>query len=85
MNSSKAAPSLTESEQAIFNKLFDHFQPSKLQVQDISGGCGTFFAIGITSAAFKDLSLIKQHRLVNSCLKQEIKDIHGLQLKTAAE
>ena len=37
-----------------------------------SGGCGTFYAISITSQAFKGLSIVKQHKLVTEELKKEI-------------
>ncbi|VDC06218.1 unnamed protein product [Peniophora sp. CBMAI 1063] len=75
-------PDLDEGERNIFSKLAERFQPSALNVQDVSGGCGSFYAIAITSDAFKGLSTIKQHRLVNDALKREIEGIHGLQLKT---
>ncbi|KAH9967745.1 bola protein [Lactifluus volemus] len=75
-------PKLDDGEQAIYDKLSERFQPSQLLVQDVSGGCGTFYAITITSAAFKGITVIKQHRLVNNVLKKEIEGIHGLQLKT---
>jgi len=83
----QAAPSSSsskfdEGEQAIYDKLSDHFQTSELLVQDVSGGCGTFYAITISSAAFKGIPVVKQHRLVNEVLKKEIQGIHGLQLKT---
>ncbi|KAI0079717.1 bola-like protein [Panus rudis PR-1116 ss-1] len=77
-------PGLSDGEQAIYRKLADKFQPDDLRVQDVSRGCGTFYAISITSNSFKGLPTVKQHRLVNETLKQEIEGIHGLQLKTAA-
>ncbi|KAA1466004.1 bola-like protein [Dentipellis sp. KUC8613] len=73
---------LDEGEQNIFTKLSERFTPSELLVQDVSGGCGTFYAITIASQAFKGLPMVKQHRLVNDVLKKEIEGIHGLQLKT---
>ncbi|CAE6359527.1 unnamed protein product [Rhizoctonia solani] len=76
---------LTEGEQVVFEKLNARFQPSSLDVEDVSGGCGTFYSISITSAAFKDLPMIKQHKLVTEELKQEIAGFHGLQIKTKAE
>jgi len=82
---SSVTPSLSKGEQAIYDKLFEHFLPSKLQVQDISGGCGTFYAIGINSASFKDIPVVKQHRMVTSVLKEEIRVIHGLQIKTQTD
>lgn len=45
-----------------------------------AGGCGSFYAIHISSPQFKGLSTIKQHKLVNQCLKEEVKAIHGLQV-----
>ena len=45
-----------------------------------TGGCGTFYAIVIASAAFKDLPTVKQHKLVTETLKSEIEGIHGLQV-----
>jgi stress-induced morphogen len=46
----------------------------------LEGGCGSFYAIHISSPQFKGLSTIKQHKLVNQCLKEEVKAIHGLQV-----
>lgn len=77
--------STTSYDQVIYFKLASHFQPSKLAVVDTSGGCGTMFSITIHSAKFNGLSLIKQHRLVNLLLKDEIKNWHGLQLVTKGE
>ncbi|KAI0347022.1 bola-like protein, partial [Trametopsis cervina] len=75
-----AQSGLSEGERDIYAKLTDRFSPSELAVQDVSGGCGTFYAISIASEAFKDLSTVKQHRLVNEVLKKEIEGIHGLQV-----
>lgn len=44
------------------------------------GGCGTFYAITVSSPAFQGLSTLKQHKLVTETLKQEIVGIHGLQV-----
>ncbi|KAF8342034.1 bola protein [Cantharellus anzutake] len=78
-------PPVTEGEQQIINKLKARFHPSRLVVQDVSGGCGTFYAINISSSAFKGLPTVKQHRLVTQELKEEVASIHGLQLKTIPE
>lgn len=79
---SRAQPTdLGQGEKIIWEKLNARFPSgSKLQVQDVSGGCGSFFAIEISSPEFKGKSVVKQHKLVNECLKDEIKDIHGLQV-----
>jgi stress-induced morphogen len=75
---------LSEGEQSIYNKLTAKFTPAYVQVQDVSGGCGTFYAITVSSPAFQGLSTLKQHKLVTETLKQEIAGIHGLQIKTSA-
>ncbi|OWZ67193.1 hypothetical protein AYX14_00369 [Cryptococcus neoformans] len=82
---SAASPSLDSGEEAIYKKLKERFPGSRLEVQDVSGGCGSFYAILISSPAFKGLTTVKQHKLVNECLKEDIKGIHGLQLKTIPE
>ncbi|KAH9921479.1 bola-like protein, partial [Epithele typhae] len=77
---SVAQPNLsTDGEKVIYQKLAEKFAPSDLHVEDVSGGCGTFYNIRITSEHFKGLPLVKQQRLVNQTLKEEIQGIHGLQ------
>ncbi|EGW29937.1 uncharacterized protein SPAPADRAFT_63561 [Spathaspora passalidarum NRRL Y-27907] len=76
--------SMDEYESKIYGILEKEFTPSNLEVKDVSGGCGSMFAILIESQKFKGIPMIKQHRLVNETLKDEIKNWHGLQLKTKA-
>lgn len=47
------------------------------------GGCGSFYAIQLSSKKFNGLSTVKAHRLVNEQLKDVIKDIHGLQVRSS--
>ncbi|USP77861.1 uncharacterized protein yc1106_05135 [Curvularia clavata] len=75
---------LNEAELHVFNKIRSELEPVKLEVQDISGGCGSMYAIEIVSPKFKGLTVIKQHKMVNEVLKEEIKNWHGLQLRTKA-
>lgn len=77
-------PTMDEYEQKIYDKLKHHFNPIDLQVKDVSGGCGSMFAILVQSEKFKGIPMIKQHRLVNELLKDEIAQWHGLQLRTKA-
>lgn len=58
--------------------------PIALEVEDTSGGCGTFFSISISSEEFQGKSMLQQHKLVQEILKEEIPQIHGLTLKTKA-
>ncbi|CAG5178708.1 uncharacterized protein ALTATR162_LOCUS8836 [Alternaria atra] len=86
--SASAAPEapdyLNEAELHVFNKIKAELEPVKLEVQDISGGCGSMYAIQVESPKFKGLTVIKQHKLVNEVLKDEIKSWHGVQLRTKA-
>ncbi|KAF2187240.1 bola-like protein [Zopfia rhizophila CBS 207.26] len=75
---------LSEGELHVFNKIKAELDPVRLEVQDISGGCGSMYALNIESARFKGLPVIKQHKMVNSVLAEEIKNWHGVQLKTRA-
>ncbi|KAH3680229.1 hypothetical protein WICMUC_000494 [Wickerhamomyces mucosus] len=75
---------LSDYERKIQSLLIKELKPEAIQVQDISGGCGSMFAISVTSNQFKGLSMIKQHKLVNKILEDEIKQWHGLQLVTRA-
>ena len=42
------------------------------------------YALDIVSEQFKGLTVIKQHKLVNQVLKEEIAQWHGVQLRTRA-
>ncbi|KAH3900370.1 Bol3p SCDLUD_003345 [Saccharomycodes ludwigii] len=74
--------SSTPEEKLISEKLKNSLNPSYLNVMDISGGCGSMFAIEVTSKKFNDLNIVKQHKLINQILKEDIPKWHGLQLKT---
>ncbi|RPA87774.1 bola-like protein [Ascobolus immersus RN42] len=76
---------LDQAEKEVFEMLADKLQPTRLEVQDVSGGCGSMYAVEIASPNFKGLTMIKQHRMVQEILADKIKGWHGLQLKTKAE
>ncbi|XP_059152309.1 bolA-like protein 3 [Physella acuta] len=81
----QASGDLTSGEQHIKKKLEKSFpDATEIQVADVSGGCGAMYQISIESPQFKGLPTIKQHRLVNQALADEIKSMHGLQLTTRA-
>jgi stress-induced morphogen len=75
---------LDEKERQIWDTLMAELQCTELQVQDISGGCGSMYGIEIVSEKFRGLNMLKQQRLVNQVLGEEIKKWHGVQLKTRA-
>uniref|UniRef100_A0A7S1PLD1 BolA-like protein n=1 Tax=Neobodo designis TaxID=312471 RepID=A0A7S1PLD1_NEODS len=49
-----------------------------VKIDDISGGCGSFFKVQVESPAFQGKSMLQQHRLVHEVLKKEIAEIHGI-------
>ncbi|KAK5971980.1 putative bola bacterial stress-induced morphogen protein [Trichostrongylus colubriformis] len=52
------------------------------EVTDVSSGCGSMYSVFVESSAFKGLSKVAQHKLVTGILKDEIRDMHGLSIKT---
>ncbi|KAK6543888.1 hypothetical protein TWF694_000610 [Orbilia ellipsospora] len=75
---------LDEKEAGIYAKLSEQLDPSQLDVRDISGGCGSMYAVEIESPKFRGLSTLKMHRRVQDILAEEIKGWHGIQLRTKA-
>ncbi|KAI1167402.1 bola-like protein [Nemania serpens] len=73
---------LNDAESAIWDKLVAEFSPTELLVQDISGGCGSMYGIEISSDKFRGVNMLKQQRMVNAVLVEEMKDWHGIQLRT---
>jgi stress-induced morphogen len=84
MKTKEAPPHLDDKEKQIWSLLMRELDCSSLEVQDISGGCGSMYGIDIVSERFRGLGMLKQQRLVNEVLKKEIQGWHGLQLKTKA-
>ncbi|KAI1104681.1 bola-like protein [Jackrogersella minutella] len=69
-------------ESAIWDKLAAEFAPTELSVQDVSGGCGSMYAIEISSEKFRGANMLKQQRMVNAVLGDQMKSWHGVQLRT---
>lgn len=63
--------------------LTSKLNPSHLEVVDTSGGCGASFVIEIVSQQFEGKRLLERHRVVNSALEEEMKEIHALSIKKA--
>lgn len=45
--------------------------------------CGASFVIEIVSEQFEGKRLLERHRVVNSALEEEMKEIHALSIKKA--
>lgn len=73
---------LDDAESQIWDKLVAEFSPSELMVQDVSGGCGSMYGIEIASEKFRGTNMLKQQRMVNAVLGEEMKGWHGVQLRT---
>ena len=57
---------------------------AKVSVEDLNGG-GDHLQVNVTSEAFAGLSLVRQHQLVYSALRDELASeaIHALALNTS--
>lgn len=77
---------LSPAEHRIHTTLSEGLTPSSLHVQDISGGCGSMFAIEVASSAFSGVGMLAQQRMVNKLLKEQMDEEgwHGVQIKTSA-
>ncbi|KAJ3107177.1 hypothetical protein HK100_003619 [Physocladia obscura] len=72
----------TDGEKRIFALLESALVPQKLNVKDVSGGCGAMYAVEVASEKFRGQPLVKQHRMVVAAIESEIKSAHGVQIKT---
>ncbi|KAI9658117.1 MAG: hypothetical protein M1829_006843 [Trizodia sp. TS-e1964] len=57
--------------------LTDRLQAPYVEVEDISGGCGSAFEAQIVSPLFMGRTTLARHRLVNAALKDELVLIHA--------
>ncbi|KAL7959306.1 bola protein [Trichoderma compactum] len=73
---------MSPAESSIAAVLAEKLNPTSLLVQDISGGCGSMYAIDITSPVFKGLNMLRQQRMVNAALGDLVKEWHGVQIRT---
>ncbi|XP_046739213.1 bolA-like protein 2 isoform X2 [Diprion similis] len=66
----------------IKNKLSEKLDAQHVEVVDESDGCGGKFVVLVVSNAFIGKPLLQRHRLVNSILEEELKEIHAFSQKT---
>lgn len=73
----------TDIEKQVAEKIRAGLQnPTKVHVQDTSGGCGAMYRIEVVADDFKALSTLKQHQLVHKLIVDEVKQWHGYTLDT---
>ncbi|KAH3882862.1 bolA-like protein 2 [Dreissena polymorpha] len=68
--------------QQLEEKLKAELQASHLKIVDTSDGCGSKFQAVIVSPQFEGKPLLQRHRLVNTVLEAELKEIHAFSMKT---
>ena len=72
------------SETKLQSILQNSFPNAKIKITDTAGD-QDHYALEITSNVFKDLPLIKQHRLVKEALAEVlVKELHAISIKTNA-
>ena len=74
---------LSTPSEAMEAKLRDELDAVAVTVEDVSGGCGAMYKAYVESPKFAGLNTVKQHKLVQGVLKEEIAEMHGFTLKTA--
>ena len=74
---------LSTPSEAMESKLRDELDAVNVTVEDVSGGCGAMYKAYVESPRFVGLNIVKQHKLVQGVLKDEIAEMHGFTLKTA--
>lgn len=77
---------MTPAEASIASTLSSHesLRPvSSILVRDVSGGCGSMYAIDVASPSFRGKNLLAQQRLVNRALGDQVKEWHGVQIRTS--
>ncbi len=55
---------------------------SKVEVTDVSGGCGAFFKVLVVAPVFNDIPIVKAHRLVLEALEKDVGKMHGITIET---
>eukprot|EP00301_Raphidiophrys_heterophryoidea_P013392 c20796_g1_i1.p1 GENE.c20796_g1_i1~~c20796_g1_i1.p1 ORF type:complete len:101 (-),score=18.51 c20796_g1_i1:239-505(-) len=69
------------SKDQVHTLLTSALSPTHLEVDDISGNCGTSFNVVVVSASFEGKGALQRHRLVHSALGEDMKKIHALTIK----
>mmetsp|Transcript_7935 Transcript_7935/g.22511 ORF Transcript_7935/g.22511 Transcript_7935/m.22511 type:complete len:88 (+) Transcript_7935:100-363(+) len=64
-------------------KIVEKLSPADVVlVSDESDGCGAKFSVVVVCSAFEGVPLLDRQRIVNEAIKEEMKTIHALSMKT---
>jgi BolA-like protein 3 len=55
-----------------------------VNVIDKSGGCGESYEVIVHASSFQGVPTIKQHRMVQEAIKDDIKKWHAVSIKTSS-
>ncbi|KAE9548171.1 hypothetical protein FO519_008617 [Halicephalobus sp. NKZ332] len=78
-------PTTTLAEKHIVSKLKEAFKKAKIvEAEDISGGCGSMYKVRVEAPEFSGKLKVQQHKMVTDCLKEDIKNWHGIVIETKA-
>ncbi|XP_070711003.1 bolA-like protein 2 [Pempheris klunzingeri] len=67
----------------IRDKLIKELAAVHVDVEDTSPNrCAASFKVLVVSPQFEGKSLLQRHRMVNTCLAEELKEIHAFEQKT---
>ncbi|KAL3046729.1 bolA-like protein 2 [Trematomus bernacchii] len=67
----------------IRDKLTKELAAVHVDVEDTSPNrCAASYKVLVVSSQFEGKSLLQRHRLVNTCLAEELKEIHAFEQKT---
>ncbi|KAM6909485.1 bolA-like protein 2 [Xenentodon cancila] len=74
---------MAETADRIRDKLIKDLAAVHVEVEDTSSNrCAASFKVLVVSSQFESKALLQRHRMVNSCLAEELKDIHAFEQKT---
>lgn len=62
-------------------RLRTELQATKVDVTDVSGGCGEFYQVKVSSPLFQNKTPLQRNRLVHQVLKQELERVHGMNIE----
>ena len=73
------------SQEDLFSILQQSFPNAQIKITDLAGD-NDHYSLDITDNSFKNIPLIKQHRLVKDALKSALhSNLHAITIKTRAE
>ena len=68
--------------QMLQDRLREYLQSDRVEVVDISGGCGSSFEVHAVSDRFEGKRLLQRHKLVNEAIGSSLMaQIHALSIK----